>query len=481
MKTSLHVIYGISIAALLAALSLRTGAMPTPKKQTPTFTKDIAPIVFNHCATCHRPGEVAPFSLLTYTDAKKWGEQIVEVTKSRTMPPWKPGPSDHAFQDDNHLTEAQITSLRLWVAGGMKEGDPSDMPKVPTFTPGWQLGEPDMIIKMPTAFPVPADGRDIYRNFVLPMHLPNDVYIRAIDFHPSARSVVHHSLFFADTTGQLKEKYGKDGKPGYEGGMGGIVNVDTKNIGAMLRRLQQSKGERQAPGNRQNSSLGGWAAGAQPLALPDGLAYFVPKGSDFILSTHFHPSGKPEKEQSVVGLYFSKMPPKQDFTAMQFPPLFGVFTGLKIPAGAKTYTIKDSFTLPVDVKAFGIGGHAHYLAKTMKLTATLPSGTRETLLWIPDWDFNWQGQYQFEKFVDLPKGTRLDAELTYDNSADNPHNPSSPPKAVAWGEQSTDEMGSLILRLVATKETDLPTLKDAYRNHLRDAFRKNPPFSLFGR
>jgi hypothetical protein len=214
------------------------------------------------------------------------------------------------------------------------------------------------------------------------------------------------------------------------------------------------------------------------VELPDGLAYFVPKGADLILSTHFHPIGKAEDEQSTVGLYFAKKPPEKQFTTVQLPPLFGVFNGLDIPAGAKKYTLDDSFTLPVDVQAFGVGAHAHYLCREMTLTATLPDGTKKTLLSIPDWDFNWQDQYIFKEYVSLPKGTVLRGHLVYDNSADNPRNPNSPPKRVTWGEGSTDEMGSLSLRMVAANERDLATLQQAYRAHLRNAFMSRPKGSL---
>jgi hypothetical protein len=228
-------------------------------------------------------------------------------------------------------------------------------------------------------------------------------------------------------------------------------------------------------------SLGGWAVGAQARILPEGLAWYLPKNADLILSTHFHPSGKPEKEVSTVGIYFADKAPTKKFTGIQLPPLFGVFKGLDIPAGAKEYTIEDSFTLPVDVKAFGVGAHAHYLAKQMRLTARLPGGRTRTLLWISDWDFAWQDQYQFKEFVSLPKGTRLEVKITYDNSADNPRNPASPPKRVSWGEGSNDEMGSMSLLVVAANEAEMPELQQAYRQHLRSAFMSGEGWSSIRR
>jgi hypothetical protein len=215
--------------------------------------------------------------------------------------------------------------------------------------------------------------------------------------------------------------------------------------------------------------LGGWALGGRALELPPGLAFFVAKGSDLVLSTHFHPSGKVEHEKSTVGLYFAQSPPTQAFTTIQLPPIFGVFEGIDIPADDGHYTIKDSFVLPIDVRAFSVGAHAHYLGKQMRLTATLPDGTVKTLLRIDDWDFSWQERYRFAEFVPLPRGTRLDAEVIYDNTAANKRNPSRPPVRVTWGEESTDEMGSIGLQVVAASPAELPQLRQAFLAHLRQA------------
>lgn len=455
-------------AALVAGQAGETDPKNAPresKESVPTFNKDIAPIVYSRCATCHHPGQVAPFPLLTYNDMKKRGAQVVTVTQSRYMPPWKAS-GDCSFRDNRSLTDAQIATLHRWVAGGMPEGRSADLLPAPKFTDGWLLGPPDLIVKMPKAFSIPAEGPDIYRNFVLPMNLPNDVWVRAIDFEPGRRSVVHHSLFFYDATGSARKKDGEDGQAGFSGGMGAVFG-GARGGGGLLGLLQ-SEG-RGAKGGSPIGSLGGWAVGAQPVAMPDGLAYYIPKGADLILSTHFHPTGKVEQEVSTVGLYFAKKPPSQQFTGVQLPPLFGVFSGLNIPAGTKNYTLDDSFTLPVDVKAFGVSAHAHYLGHEMTLTATLPDGRKKTLLSIPDWDFNWQDQYVYQHDEPLPKGTVLHAHLTYDNSAQNPRNPTHPPKPVRWGEQTTDEMGSITLRLVASNESDLPALQDAYKTHVREA------------
>jgi len=434
-----------------------------------TFNHDIAPIVFSHCSSCHHPGQVAPFPLLSYADVKKRGTQIGVVIKSGYMPPWK-AKSDCDFRDNRSLSPSQVELFEKWIETGMPEGKSGERKKPPVYVGGWTLGPPDLIVKMPRAYHVPAEGPDIYRNFVVPLNLPSDVYVRAIDFEPGARAVVHHSLFFYDATGNARSKEPTEGQPGFSGAMGSFLSggkgLGPQGILQILQKFQSSNAG--AP----IGSLGGWAVGAQPVFLPNGLAYKLPKDADLILSTHFHPSGKVEEEQSSVGLYFTKIPPEKQFAGVQLPPLFGIFSGLDIPAGEKSYLLEDSFTLPVDVNAFGVGAHAHYLGREMVLTATLPDGSMRSLLNISDWDFNWQDQYVYQKDVMLPAGTVLHARLSYDNSSSNPRNPTNPPRRVKWGEQTTDEMGSVMLHLTAVKESDLPILEQAYGAHIREALMK---------
>jgi mono/diheme cytochrome c family protein len=438
--------------------------------KAPTFNKDVAPILFQQCASCHRPGEAAPFSLLTYQDARKRGKLIARVTHSRQMPPWKADKGDVVFRNERRLKDVDIATLQQWLAADMPEGDKKDLPATPTFAGGWPLGKPDLVVKMPRAFHVPAEGRDIYRNFAIALDLKEDRWVRAIDFRPSASSVVHHTLFFLDSTGTAAKKELASGEVGSRGGMAALGGLGGKEKRPGLGGLGGLGGE----GGPQSASvgLGGWAVGAQARSLPEGLAYRILKGSDLILSTHFHPSGKAEDEASTVALYFTDKPPVQRFTGLQLPMGFGILTGLDIPAGKKDYAIEDSFVLPVDVKAFGIGAHAHYLGKDFQMTATLPDGKVKTLLRISDWDFAWQEQYQFQEYCDLPKGTKLHVKITYDNSEDNVRNPTSPPRRVRWGKESTDEMGSITLQVVAAREEDFPRLQEGYRQHIRDAVLK---------
>lgn len=457
--------------ALLVATAVGTtvfiGTTVVSKAQTPvTFSEHVAPIVFANCTTCHRPGEAAPFSLLSYRDARPLAKAIASATASKVMPPWKAGPSDFAFENARRLTEEQIAIIQRWVADGAPEGDPAKTPALPRFTEGWQLGAPDLAVSMSEAFEVPAKGPDVYRNFVVPLNLDRDTWVRAIDFRPSARSVVHHSLFFLDASGGAREQDALDAVPGFPGGMGGgRVVGQGRGLAAILGN---GDARAQADGVARAAGLGGWALGGRALELPSGLAFFVPKGSDLILSTHFHPSGKVEREKSSVGLYFASGPPTQAFTSIQLPPVFGVFEGVDIPAGQERYTISDSFVIPIDVRAFAVGAHAHYLAKEFTMKATLPDGAVKTLLSIGDWDFSWQERYRFKEFVALPKGTRLDVTVSYDNSAANKRNPSRPPVRVYWGEESTDEMGSIGLQVVAANRGELPQLQQAIAAHIRD-------------
>lgn len=432
------------ILSLCAAAATLLPAAPV------TFSETIAPIVYQNCVTCHRPGEAAPFSLITYEDVKKRGALLAAVTKSRYMPPWHAAHGYGEFADERRLSDAQIQALRDWVSQGMTQGDPAKMPELPQFPDGWHLGKPDLILEMPVGFDLPASGPDIYRNFVIPTHLADDKWVRAVEFRPSARKVVHHALFAYVDGGALKRVDGADGRPGF-GGMG--------SIGV-------------APGRGNSGSLGGWAVGATPVFLADGLALPLPKGSDFVLQMHFHLTGKPETEKSVIGIYFADKTPEHKLFALQMPALFGFGAGIDIPAGDKNYEVEESFVLPVDVLAYSAGAHAHYVGKEMKEIAALPDGSTQPLLWIPDWDFAWQDRYNYKTPVRLPKGTRIDVDIRYDNSTGNPRNPSNPPKRVQWGEQSLDEMGSVTLQVVTVRKEDEPVLQQALAERTRAAIRK---------
>lgn len=403
-----------------------------------TFAEHIGPLVFNNCTRCHRPGEAAPFSLRSYRDTRKHARTMLRVMEEGYMPPWPPAAGDLPFQDQRRLDAREIALFRRWVETGMAEGDSSKTPPLPKFPEGWQLGSPDLIVKMDRPFVVPASGPDIYRNFVIPLGLKEDRWVTGIEMRSSAATVVHHVLYFLDSTGRGRAQADKDGQPGFAG-----------------MRFRPTGG------------LGGWAVGATPYKLPEGLAYSLPKGSDLVLQTHFHLSGKAEEEVLTIGLYFADKPPRRKLLNVQMPPAFGLFSNIDIPAGQANYAVTDSFTLPAAVDLVGASAHAHYLGKTIEARAVLPEGKTLKLFSIPDWDFNWQGTYLYKRFFRLPKGTVLHGTITWDNSAENPRNPSSPPIHVRWGEASTDEMGSVRLLMVAADEKDAPILESAIRQHVR--------------
>jgi hypothetical protein len=429
MPYNIHMKLYWSLACLPLALSAQ------PANQV-TFSKHIAPIIFNNCTECHRPGQAAPFSLMSYQDVAKRGKIIASVTKARYMPPWKADESSFAFRDERRLKESDIALLQEWVKQGMPEGNAKELPAMPKFPSGWRLGEPDLVIEMPEAYHIPADGPDIYRNIAIPLGITENKWITAIEMKPSARSVVHHVLYFADPAGKVHTHPNEGTEIGFSGMRAGGASV----------------------------ALGGWALGAQPHFYPNGLAMEVPKGSDFVIQYHFHPNGKVETEKSVIGFYFAKQAPEKELISIMLPPTYSLFSGLNIPAGEKDYVLRDSYTLPAAVDAIGVSAHAHYIANKMKLTATLPNGEVKTLLSINDWDFAWQDRYFFADSHTLPAGTRLDGEVHWNNSTDNPRNPSNPPINVTWGEQSKDEMGMVNLIAVPHEAADIKVLRQDYGN-----------------
>jgi hypothetical protein len=399
----------------------------------PTYNKDIAPILYENCAGCHRPGEVAPFSLLTYQDTAKRAALIAGVTKSHVMPPWKAEPGYGEFREVRRLTDAQIALIQQWAANGTLEGD-GPKPTPPHFTEGWQLGQPDRVLTIPTKFSVPAGGPDVYRCFVIPTSLDANTYIGAMEFRADSRRTVHHALVFLDTQGAGRKLaagssdngYTCFGSPGFAGAL-----------------------------------VGGWAPGMTPRRPLAGYATTLPKGADLVLQIHYHPSGAPAEDQSSLGLFYSD-PPTRGRTLM----LIGT-QNIDIPSGEAHYVVKASQTLPMDAEITGITPHAHYICRDMKVNAFLPDGSTKPMIWIKDWDFNWQGAYTYADPVKLPKGTRVEMEYTYDNSDKNPRNPAHPPVRVTYGEQTTNEMGLVFLSVAFPTPADAVAFQRALFASLR--------------
>ncbi|MEK0448293.1 MAG: hypothetical protein RL088_561 [Verrucomicrobiota bacterium] len=389
--------------------------------KVPTFAEDIAPVVFSKCAGCHREGQAAPFTLLTYEQVKKRAKQIAEVTGEHVMPPWHADRGVIEYANDRSLSDAQIALIKRWVDGGAPQGDASKTPPLPKFPTGWELGEPSFVVEMPEAFTVPAEGKDIYRNFVIPLNRDEDTWINGIEYKPGAPSAVHHVLYFLDTEGKARQRDAADPLPGYNG-MG-----------------------------RSNGSfryLGGWDLGTQPSKVGYDLAWLVPKGADLVIQVHYHPSGKEVQDKAKLGFHIAKQPTARPWSIAPVPPFFGILSGIHIPAGTKEYIKESTMVLPVDVEAIAVNAHAHYLGKRMEMEATLPDGTKKVLLKMSDWHFAWQEDYAFKQPVKLPAGTQLHSLISWDNSDSNPHQINHPPKDIRWGPRSEDEMGTITLTVM---------------------------------
>jgi mono/diheme cytochrome c family protein len=399
--------------------------------KVPTFNKDIAPILYEHCATCHRPGEIAPFSLLSYQDAARRAKKIATVTTNHVMPPWKAEPGYGEFANERRLSDTQIARIGEWVRAGMPEGDPRDKPALPKFPEGWQAGTPNLVLTLDGSYNVPADGSDQYRCFVLPTKLDRQEYLGNVEFRPGNREVVHHAILYLDTTGRARELDAQSPEPGYSC-FGG-------------------------PGFVPNGMLGGWAPGAMPAPRADGVAKALPPGADVVVQIHYHPCGHGGHDTSTIGLTFTGPPTRGQA---------GIILGTRkidIPPGDSHYVVKAGVTLPQDVELAGLTPHAYLLCRDMKINADPPDGRRIPLIWIKDWDFNWQGQYTYKTPIHLPKGTRVSFEYTYDNSTANPRNPSDPPVRVTWGEQTHDEMALAFLRVLLPTPADEATFQQAMR------------------
>src|SRR5579859_4481445 len=386
-----------------------------------TFNRDLAPIVFRTCAPCHHPGEAAPFSLLTYGDVKSHARQIADLTQKRIMPPWLPEPGEWKFNDDLHLSSDEIALFQQWVEAGMPEGSAADFPPTPKFNIGWQLGQPDLIIRADSSFEVPASGSDVYWNFVFRVPLEKTHYVKAIEIRPGERRLVHHANLIVDRSqsARRQEKSPGSGFPGME------LQIESESFDP-------------------DGHFFFWKPGTILEPEPHDMALRLDPGNDLILNTHLQPSGKPEKIQPALGIYFAEA------AATKFPLLLQLENDRKldIPAGAKNFVVADEFTLPESVSLLAIYPHAHYLGRDILAIAKFPNGKTQTLIHIPRWDLNWQAVFTYTKPVDLPAGTVISMRYIYDNSADNLANPNTPPKRVVAGNRASDEMAHLWLQVL---------------------------------
>jgi len=427
----------------LAACSREPSPPPSesPSTTVVTFNKDIAPILYANCATCHRPIESnptrapndpkdplcvggAPFSLLDYASARAHANEIVQATTTRAMPPWLPEPDVH-FAHERRLSSEQIALIQRWAESGASEGDPSQKPKPPAFADGWQLGTPDLVVTMADAYALPPKGGDVFRNFVFALPAAPTRYVRAIEFRADNPKVIHHAN----------------------------VAVDPGRVARRLDRADPGPGFAAMPDD-QVQNVYGWSPGRVPVFEPSDTAWTLDEGSDLAVQLHLVPSGSLEAVRPSIGLYFSSTPPSRTPVVIRLES-----KSIDIPAGAQSYVVEDHYVLPVDVDAISVYPHAHYLATEMTGVATLPDGTRRPLVTIKQWDIKWQDQYRYATPIALPKGTDVSMRFVYDNSDRNTNNPARPAHHVRWGAKSTDEMGALWIEVIPRRSEDAKQLE----------------------
>lgn len=415
--------------AILACLA--TGCGGDPPADAPTFARDVAPILREHCIACHHDGGSAPFPLTTHRDASRQAHQIARVTEIGYMPPWQPIPGEHALVGERRLDADEVATLGAWLAAGTPEGDPADLPPSPDITPGWPLGEPDLVLELPEPYRLRADGPDVFRNVVLPVPVETTRWVRAFDLWPRVPRAVHHAIVQIDRSGRSAARDARDREPGFDG-----MEIETSH----------------AP----DGHFLGWTPGKVPLPPAEGMAWRLDPGTDLVVQLHLLPSGKPEEISPRIGLYFTDEPPRDR------PWIVTLYDeSIDIPAGAAEHVVTDGLVLPVDLEVLSLYPHAHYIGKSMTIDATLPDGATTTLLQIPDWDFKWQDEYRFETPPALPAGTTLAMRYTYDNTAENVRNPHSPPRRVRYGLRSEDEMATLTAQVRLAPGADPLRLNEA--------------------
>ncbi|MEW6209527.1 MAG: ascorbate-dependent monooxygenase [Acidobacteriota bacterium] len=419
----------ILVPFLTCAFALISSGMKesSASQQEITFSNQVVRIFQQNCQTCHHPGDIAPFSLMTYRDARPWARSIKEKVILREMPPWKPTEGCGDFVGVRRLTDAEIQTISEWVDEGAVEGNPADLPEPLSFPDEWTLGQPDVILQPDADYTV-KPGNDIYRCFTMPTALRGDRYISAVEIKPGNRNVVHHVILYIDTTGVSRQLDEADPGPGYTS-FGG-------------------------PGFDAAGTLGGWAPGFRAQFLREGMAWPLPNGARIVAQVHYHPRGAEETDRTQIGLYFARAPVKKD---VQVAPIIN--TNFTIPANDPHYRVNALFIVPpgINAHAIGIAPHMHLLGREMKVEARYFNGDTRCLINIDDWDFNWQGVYDYEEPVPLPQLTQLSLTAYYDNSANNPFNPNNPPRPVRWGEQTTDEMCIAFILFTLDSQNNAPS------------------------
>ena len=422
------------VARTFAAALVASTALACQQGPPPTWNEHVASIVHENCASCHRPEGIAPFSALEYEEAVAHVGRIAEMVEAGAMPPWPPRTEGVHFLNERTLTEEERDLLVRWAeAGGPRGG--GEAPPPPEFDTGWELGPPDLVVRPSEPIVLAAGKEDVFRNLVIPTGLDSVRYVRTVDLRPGSARNVHHAILNVDETGAARRADSAASGPGFPG----------MDIGSA---------------RPPEGTFVGWTPGKVPFPGREGMGWKLEPGTDLVLQLHMMPSDEPRTIQPEIGLYFSEGPPMRTPVVVK---LWG--RNLDIPAGESEYRVEDRFRLPVTVEVLSVYPHAHYLGKDLHGYAILPDGEERDLIHIPDWNFMWQDQYIYAEPVILPAGSEIVMEYVYDNSADNPRNPSDPPRRVRSGNRSTDEMAELIVQMVARREADRWALIEARAKH----------------
>jgi hypothetical protein len=391
----------------------------------PTFAKDVAPILYTHCVSCHRPGDIGPMSLLAYEDARPYARSIRTKVSEGTMPPWHAEAAAGTFKNDRRLTDAEKDTIVKWVDGGAPRGNPGDMPPPPTFAAGWSIGTPDVVLTMAQAFDVPAAGEITYQYFELPTNFTEDKWVQAIELRPGTLSVVHHILAFA------RDPNAGARKPDF------TAKNESNDLEEVRRSRANDRPAQARPrgeGGNRGVLIATTAPGTNAQVFQPGQAMLIQAGSVITFQVHYTASGTAATDRSSIGFVFAKQPAAQEVRSGAF-----MNTRLEIPPRATDHRVDAAIEFGADARILAIFPHTHLRGKRWEYRLVYPDGRSEVVLSVPRYDFNWQTYYEFTKPLNAPQGTRLEATAHYDNSAANKANP-DPDKTVHWGEQTWEEM-----------------------------------------
>ena len=397
----------IGVYATLLSVGVTNPVAVEAAEGAPTFTKDVAPILYENCVACHRPNHLAPMSLITYDDSRPWARAVKAKVLAREMPPWGADSSVRAYRNDASLTQAEIDTIAAWVDAGAPKGNDSDLPDVPEFADGWSIGEPDLIFTMLEPFRVPADGTVPYSYVTVPTNLKEDTWISAHEFRPGDRRVLHHVI------SQVMED---DGKPATQ-----------------VVKLGRDPSRTQAVGSR----VGGYVPNRLGTVYEDGVAVRLPAGADIEAQMHYTTIGEEVYDQSSWGVVLAKNAAGATLRRAGGGQMVNFM--FAIEPGNANYKVTASRAIEQDAYLANMMPHMHVRGKSAKYTVKFPDGNEMVALWVPRYDFNWQIRYELEEPIFMPKGSTLEAEFHYDNSPNNRFNP-DPTQTVRWGDQTWEEM-----------------------------------------